>query len=323
MAVREIRRSERCGDGPHSEHWLGERLPDATADASGGRTIKLLATTKNCDTSAYLAETLAGPAFDPTTQYTITVNPGGSIKVADNTSVAAGPPFPKGDGANDTLWNIENLRFCISNDAVTKACNAFTDLPVAPTAFAAPSPLAFGNVKVGTNTTLSLTVSNVGLTRLNLNAIPSLLNTSNAAFTTIATGTTCTATTQLVRGASCIVRVRFTPTTSAAVTGTIAVTSSNGATLNVPVTGKGATPLATASPASLTFAKQNIGTNSATQNVTLSNSGDAVLAISSIVVSTGSGFSRPAAAREVHAVRPSPRVRVAPSAYASLRRVRA
>jgi hypothetical protein len=161
--------------------------PAPTADPIG-RTIKLAATTKNCDTASFLAETLAGPAFDPTTQYTITLNADGSIKVADNTSVAAAVAFPPGDGVNNTLWNIENLRFCAGNDPVTNACNAFVDLPVAPTAFAA-SPLAFGNVKVGAVSTVSLTVSNAGIRPLVLNGLASFLTGSNAAFSIVPTGT--------------------------------------------------------------------------------------------------------------------------------------
>ena len=41
-----------------------------------------------------------------------------------------------GDGANNTLWNVENLRFCVGMDANNK-CNAFYDVPANPSAPAA------------------------------------------------------------------------------------------------------------------------------------------------------------------------------------------
>ena len=260
----------------------------ATPVSVVGSTIKI-AGTSNCDTAAFLAEPLAGPPFVPGSQYSITLNPNGSITVADLTSVAAGPPFPKGDGIDNTLWNIENLRFCIANDAVTKACNAFQDFSVAPTAAATPSPLAFGGVKVGTTSTQAVTVSNVGLRPLSLSSVGLAIG-SDPSFQIITTGTTCTATTVLATSASCIVNVRFAPTARGAVGATIAVTS-NGRPLNVAVTGTGTAPIAGVSPGSLAFGKQNINTNSPTQTVTLSNTGDATLAIASVVV-TGAGFNR-------------------------------
>ncbi len=58
--------------------------------------------------------------------------------MTDNAFAAAANLFAKGDGI-DTLWNIENLRFCLGNDPVTKNCNSFTDVSVSP-------PSAPGNV---------------------------------------------------------------------------------------------------------------------------------------------------------------------------------
>ena len=42
------------------------------------------------------------------------------------------PGAPAGDGA-DTLWNVENLRFCLARD-VNNKCNAFYDVPINPIA---------------------------------------------------------------------------------------------------------------------------------------------------------------------------------------------
>ncbi len=65
----------------------------------------------NCDTASY--------SKDPT-QYTVQVNIDGSVTVSD-AAAAAGGIFGTGDGV-DTLWNVEVLRFCVANDAVTKLC---------------------------------------------------------------------------------------------------------------------------------------------------------------------------------------------------------
>jgi len=92
-----------------------------------------LASTSNCDTALY-----SGPQDG----YTVTPNADGSVTVADKASVAIGGLFAKGDGV-DTLWNIENLRFCTANDPVSKKCSAFLDVPIA-SATTPPNPPATG-----------------------------------------------------------------------------------------------------------------------------------------------------------------------------------
>ena len=75
----------------------------------------------NCDTALFSG---------PPSEYTITPNADGSVTVADNGSVAIGGLFAKGDGV-DTLWNMENLRFCTANDPVSKKCTTFTNVLLA------------------------------------------------------------------------------------------------------------------------------------------------------------------------------------------------
>jgi len=99
---------------------------DCPAPSADG-TVHLLKTTLNCDTASY---------SQPPTAYTITPNADGSVTVTDNAFAAAADLFAKGDGI-DTLWNIENLRFCLGTDPVTKNCNSFTDVR-APTRPSSP-----------------------------------------------------------------------------------------------------------------------------------------------------------------------------------------
>ena len=60
----------------------------------------------------------------------------------------AGTPFPPGDGL-DTLWNVDNLRFCQATDAVTEAVHQYRDvvIPNAPTltSVTAGERLGFGS----------------------------------------------------------------------------------------------------------------------------------------------------------------------------------
>jgi Ca2+-binding RTX toxin-like protein len=113
--------------GASAARSLAGDCPAATADPATpvdgvvGSTVKLTTGVNNCDTAVFSEEPTVGAAG-----FTVTANADGSVTVADNASVAAGPPFPKGDGT-DTLWNVENLRFCIHNDPVLKTCDAFED----------------------------------------------------------------------------------------------------------------------------------------------------------------------------------------------------
>jgi len=119
-------------------------------------------------------------------------------------------------------------------------------------------------------------------------------------FTIVPTGTTCTTTatgtTALPFGALCILRVKFAPGATGVVTGTITINSSNGAPVTVSLSGKGSAPVASVSPTSLTFPIVNVGNTSATQTVTLSNTGDVPLGITSPGIVVSPGFSRPTGA---------------------------
>ena len=96
---------------------------------------------------------------------------------------------------------------------------------------------------------------------------------------------TSTCTGSLAGGASCSVNISFTPQTSSSVTGAFTITdNASGSPQSVPLTGT--TPAAVAlSPSSLTFSSQAIGTTSAAQTVTLTNTGGTSLSISSIATS--------------------------------------
>jgi hypothetical protein len=84
-------------------------------------------------------------------------------------------------------------------------------------------------------------------------------------------------------GTSCNINVSFKPTATGTRTGALSVTdNASGSPQTVSLSGSGTAPAAGLSPLSLTFAGQLVGTTSAAQTVTLSNTGSAALNISKI-----------------------------------------
>jgi hypothetical protein len=89
--------------------------------------------------------------------------------------------------------------------------------------------------------------------------------------------------TSLAAGASCALSVTFSPQTVAALTGTLSVTSSSGnLSINLSGTGLGV-PVANLSSSALTFGNQPAGIASASNTITLNNTGTA--ALSNVAVS--------------------------------------
>jgi hypothetical protein len=148
-----------------------------------------------------------------------------------------------------------------------------------PTASVSPTSLTFAGQTLGTTSAAQgVTLSNNGSTALTI--------TSIAASGDFAEADNCG--TSLAAGGNCTINVTFTPTGSGTRTGTLSVNdNASGSPQTVSLTGTGIGPTTTASlsPASLTFASQNVGTTSAAQTVTLTNTGSAVLTITGISAS--------------------------------------
>ena len=145
-----------------------------------------------------------------------------------------------------------------------------------------PNALGFGSVATGgTSAAQAVTVTNGG--------------SAAAAVGTIAVSgdfaQTNTCGSSLAAGASCTVSVTFRPTAAGTRTGNLSVTAA-GVTSTVPLSGTGVAPgpVLNASPGSLSFAGTVVGASSATQNVTLTNSGTSTATVSG--VSTSGDFSQ-------------------------------
>jgi hypothetical protein len=84
---------------------------------------------------------------------------------------------------------------------------------------------------------------------------------------------------------NCPISVTFTPSASGSRTASVSITdNASGSPQTVSLSGTGAGPVVSLSPTSLTFGSQAVGTLGAAQTITLSNTGNAALSITSITV---------------------------------------
>jgi len=129
------------------------------------------------------------------------------------------------------------------------------------------------------------------------NSTPSIVNISGVTISEAGssvdfhqTSTTCTST--LAVGVSCTVQVTFQPTVAGPISASVEVTDDAvGSPQSATLSGTGtAAPVATFSTTSVTFTAQGVGTQSAAQMVTLTNTGTAVLNIEGISI-TGANAS--------------------------------
>jgi trimeric autotransporter adhesin len=139
-----------------------------------------------------------------------------------------------------------------------------------------------------TGTSQSVTMTNTGDLALHITSIAVTgPNASSFVFggtTTDPIAGSCGPT--LAPGASCLIHGHFTPTSTGPLTAAVTITDNAGdSPQSITLTGTGNTsPAVTLTSTSLTFAAQTVGTTSASQSVTLTNTGGTALSISSILV---------------------------------------
>jgi hypothetical protein len=155
-----------------------------------------------------------------------------------------------------------------------------TGTGIAPAVTFVPTSLTFANQAVGTSSApIALTLSNSGNATLTINSI-SIGGTNPSDFTQ-----TNNCSSSLAAGTSCTINVTFTPTASGTRQANISVSdNASGSPQTVALTGSGTTPLVSFSATSITFPSQAVGTTSASSGVTLFNTGNATLNISSITI---------------------------------------
>jgi hypothetical protein len=180
-----------------------------------------------------------------------------------------------------TLTVISNA----ANSPTAVALTALASAPSNPVLSLSPISVSFGSVVMGSSSSQSVTISNIG----NASTTVSQANVTGTGYSL--SGLTLPLT--LAAGASSSFGLNFAPSATGAVPGNVSlVSNASNSPANLPLSGTGtAAPTATltANPASLSFGNVTVG-SSGTQSISLSNTGNANLTISSIAPS-GSGFS--------------------------------
>jgi hypothetical protein len=205
----------------------------------------------------------------------ISVDPTGNVYLAGSTR---GPTlFP--------VFNPLQPDFLIPLGCETSQCSDGFILKISPSAGAAaalvPAGLTFPPVAVGsTSAAQPVTIYDLGTDALavsNIVASGDFTIQSNSCASVPASG------------GSCTLEITFTPTAMGTRSGTVTITdSSAGSPHSVTLTGQGSTANLTASPLSLTFSNQGIGTTSPSQTVTL---GAGTLTISTLGIQATGDFA--------------------------------
>ena len=152
---------------------------------------------------------------------------------------------------------------------------------VAPAVEFAPYNLAFADQFVGTSSASQTTTlsNNSGSTLSNISISVTGANSGDFKETN-----TCGS--SVPAGGTCTITVTFTPGAAGGRTATVSVSdNATGSPQTFDVNGTGVAPVVSLSPSTLTFSGQVLNITSPPQTVTLSNTGDAALTISSIAAS--------------------------------------
>ncbi len=167
-------------------------------------------------------------------------------------------------------------------DAVGVQTSTLTGNATAAQATLTPTTANFGSVISGTTSVAqTFTLANAGSAALTINSIT--LGGANASEFAIASKT-CGG--SLAAGASCTISVTFAPPAAGSATATLSVSdNASGSPQTSTLSGTGTpapAPAATLTPSTLNFGSVQTGTNSTAQNATLTNPGNAPLAIAGI-----------------------------------------
>ena len=156
-----------------------------------------------------------------------------------------------------------------------------TGTGLAYTVSVAPQSMDFGNERAGTTTSpQTFVVTNSGSDTLTISSVQ-LTGADAAQFTT--PSNPCTQ--PLAPNATCSIDVAFAPTTSGSLTATLDISSDGAPAVDqVSVSGTGILGAITSSMNSHDFGNQRVGTTSAAQRVTVTNTGTDILSISSAVL---------------------------------------
>jgi hypothetical protein len=148
------------------------------------------------------------------------------------------------------------------------------------TASLSSTSLAFGTEPVGTTSaSQSVTLTNTGSAKLIIGSI----GVTGADASSYLFNNSCG--TSLAAGASCTIHGHFTAAAVGTLTAAVTIVdNTTGSPQSIGLSGAGGVPLATLSGSSLTFGSEAVGATSASQSVTLTNTGSSKLVITGITV---------------------------------------
>src|SRR5215472_8383008 len=190
--------------------------------------------------------------------------------------------------ATTTSDSGSTFKVVVSNSAGSATSNAATltvNPAPAPAIQVNPTSINFGNVVVGTNLSQSLIISNTGNATLTITQI----NVTGATFS--ATGYTLPL--SINAGQQTSITVAFLPAAVSTVSGSVSIVSNaptSPTSVGLSGSGVAATLTLGTNPTSLSFGNILTGTTSATQNVTITNTGNSNVTISQISI-TGAGYA--------------------------------
>ncbi|RRR70229.1 MAG: choice-of-anchor D domain-containing protein, partial [Candidatus Viridilinea halotolerans] len=251
----------------------GDRSVDTQifSTVNSGRTVPV-----NDSYSAYQGTSMATPHVAGVVSLMLAVNP--ALTAAEVLSIlqATATPFPA-ESSCIGLCGAGILNGGAAVDAATR--RAYSSIALAQLH---PLSLHFGGQLLGTaSATQLLTLSNRGGQPLTASALQ-----FSGAFRR--QGGTCPNQFPftLASEMSCTFGVIFNPDTIGQQVGQVLLTSNSVASPHsVPLSGEGLVAAATFSPAALSFAQQQVGTQSASQRITLASTGSAPLTIQGITIS--------------------------------------
>ena len=249
---------------------LSQAVLSPTSISFGGQ---ILGTTSNLQTV-----TLSNPGNAPLAISAITITGDFSQTNSCGNSLAASASCTINVTFRPTLAGTRQGTMALTDNASGNPQSvSLTGTGLAPQAALSPASVSFGGQAVGTTSpSQAVTLSNAGGAPLTISAISITGDFSQ----TNSCGTT------LAAGGNCTITVTFRPNAAGTRQGILTVAdNASGSPQTVSLAGTGLVPIASLSPTSLSFGSQVIGTASASQTLTLSNTGGAPLAISGIAIS--------------------------------------
>lgn len=242
---------------------------------------------------------------------TITLTNSGNVTITINTvsttgsvfstsGISAGQQIAAGGTANFSVTFAPAATGTISGGITitSTATNGSLSIPLSGTGTqgalsANPSSVNFGNLLVGANASIGVTLSNPGTAAVSITG-SSITGTGFSMSTLSAQA--------LNPGQTASFNVTFAPTTATSFSGTVSITSNApGSPLKIALSGTGVATqaLLTISPTSVAFGNVSVG-GSGNQTVTLTNPGNATLNITAASI-TGSGYSMTLAPTSINA----------------------